>query len=40
MTTDLKCSVCEREVLDYLLCFNCKGLRECVECCGCEELGQ
>ena len=35
--TELTCSICEREVLDYLACFNCKAFRECVDCCDCED---
>jgi hypothetical protein len=33
----LKCSACGELNLDVMLCFNCKQLRECIDCCGCEE---
>ena len=34
----LGCSVCGEFNLEEYLCFNCKGSRECLNCCGCEEL--
>ena len=34
----LKCTVCGELNLDEYLCFNCKGSRECTNCCGCYEL--
>jgi hypothetical protein len=34
----LTCSVCKKKNLDEYLCFNCKQLRECTDCCGCYEL--
>lgn len=35
---DLVCKICNRRNLDEELCFNCKGMRECIRCCGCEQL--
>lgn len=32
------CTVCGDFNLETELCFNCKGMLECLECCGCEEL--
>jgi hypothetical protein len=32
----LGCSVCGEHNLEEELCFNCKGSRECLNCCGCE----
>ena len=32
------CTVCGKFNLETELCFNCKGMLECLECCGCEEL--
>lgn len=33
----LKCTVCGESNLDEMLCFNCKGMGECLNCCGCED---
>lgn len=32
------CTVCSKFNLEEELCFNCKGILECVNCCGCEQL--
>ena len=31
------CTICGKDNLDDELCFNCRSLGECVNCCGCEE---
>ena len=36
--TTVACTVCGEFNLDHNLCFNCKNLLECLDCCGCEEL--
>lgn len=32
-----KCTICKEDNLDYDACFNCKGMGECINCCGCLE---
>ena len=34
----LKCTVCGELNLDEMMCFNCKGSRECLNCCGCDDI--
>lgn len=34
---ELGCSVCGEKNLDEYACFNCRGSRECLNCCGCED---
>ena len=33
--SDLACTICGEKNLDYDSCFNCKGMKECINCCGC-----